>query len=103
MSEPKDDAGVTGPLQGVRVLALTRILAGPTAAQLLGDYGADVVKIERPGSGDDTRQWGPPWLGIESALLTPVHQCIFASMRYPNGFGSGCRNGCSQFVPVGMV
>ena len=41
--------------------------------QLLGDYGADVVKIERPGKGDDTRQWGPPWLGSESALF-PVHQ-----------------------------
>ena len=41
---------------------MSRILAGPWAGQLLGDYGADVVKIERPGSGDDTRHWGPPWL-----------------------------------------
>ncbi|MDH3747610.1 MAG: CoA transferase [Gammaproteobacteria bacterium] len=52
-------------LNGIRVLDLSRILAGPWASQLLGDYGADVVKIERPGSGDDTRQWGPPWLGGE--------------------------------------
>jgi len=50
-------------LQGVRVLDLSRVLAGPWATQLLGDYGADVVKVERPGSGDDTRAWGPPWLG----------------------------------------
>ena len=45
---------------------MSRVLAGPWAAQLLGDYGADVVKLERPGSGDDTRHWGPPWLdGVE--------------------------------------
>ena len=51
-----------GPLQGVKILELSRVLAGPWAGQLLADYGADVIKIERPGSGDDTRQWGPPWL-----------------------------------------
>lgn len=52
-----------GPLAGIRVLDLSRVLAGPWASQLLGDFGADVVKVERPGSGDDTRRWGPPWLG----------------------------------------
>ena len=51
-----------GPLAGIRILDLSRVLAGPWATQLLGDYGADVVKVERPGSGDDTRHWGPPWL-----------------------------------------
>lgn len=51
-----------GPLDGVRVLDLSRILAGPTCTQLLGDYGADILKIERPGAGDDTRQWGPPFV-----------------------------------------
>jgi crotonobetainyl-CoA:carnitine CoA-transferase CaiB-like acyl-CoA transferase len=49
-------------LAGVRVLDLTRILAGPTCTQLLGDLGADVVKVERPGAGDDTRRWGPPFV-----------------------------------------
>ena len=54
---------MTGPIQGIKILDMSRVLAGPWAGQLLGDYGADVVKIERPGLGDDTRQWGPPWLG----------------------------------------
>ncbi len=53
---------MTAPLHGLRVLDLTRILAGPTATQLLGDLGCDVIKIERAGAGDDTRKWGPPYL-----------------------------------------
>ena len=53
---------MSAPLENIRVLDMSRVLAGPWASQLLGDYGADVVKIERPECGDDTRQWGPPWL-----------------------------------------
>lgn len=53
---------MAGPLEGVRILDLSRILAGPTCTQLLGDLGADVIKIEKPGAGDDTRGWGPPFV-----------------------------------------
>ncbi len=53
---------MTGPLSGIRILDLSRILAGPICTQLLGDYGADVIKIEKPGAGDDTRTWGPPFV-----------------------------------------
>src|SRR5271169_4643801 len=52
----------TGPLMGLRVFDLTRVLAGPTCAQMLGDLGAEIIKIERPGAGDDTRGFAPPFM-----------------------------------------
>lgn len=65
---------MTLPLEGVRVVDLTRVLAGPLATMLLGDLGADVVKVERPGKGDDTRAWGPPFLEGESAYFLGVNR-----------------------------
>ena len=57
----------TLPLAGIKVLDLSRVLAGPWATQLLADQGATVIKIERAGAGDDTRQWGPPWWTDDTA------------------------------------
>jgi crotonobetainyl-CoA:carnitine CoA-transferase CaiB-like acyl-CoA transferase len=61
---------MTGPLDGLIVADFSRVLAGPYASMLLGDLGADVIKVERPGSGDDTRAWGPPWRdGVSTYFL----------------------------------
>jgi crotonobetainyl-CoA:carnitine CoA-transferase CaiB-like acyl-CoA transferase len=58
-----EPAAALRPLEGIKVLDLSRVLAGPWCTQLLADLGAEVTKVERPGAGDDTRHWGPPWHG----------------------------------------
>ncbi len=84
----------TPPLHGLRVLELARILAGPWVGQTLADLGADVVKVERPGAGDDTRSWGPPFVqGADGAALSAAyfHACnrgkrsIAADFETPGG------------------
>ena len=66
-----------GPLDGLLVADFSRVLAGPLATMTLADLGADVVKVERPGAGDDTRQWGPPWTESSSAYF----ECVNRSKR----------------------
>ena len=58
----------------MRVLDLSRVLAGPFATMVLGDLGADVLKVERPGVGDDTRRWGPPFAGADAVYFTAVNR-----------------------------
>jgi len=65
---------MTLPLDGLRVLDLTRALAGPFCAQMLGDMGADIVKVEQPGVGDNARGWGPPFQGGESSYFLSVNR-----------------------------
>ncbi|KAM3929005.1 succinyl-CoA:glutarate CoA-transferase [Leptodactylus fuscus] len=76
------------PLDGVKILDLTRVLAGPFATMILGDLGAEVIKVEKPGSGDDTRSWGPPFVGNESAYFLSVNRnkkSIAVNMKDPKG------------------
>ena len=67
-------AAPAGALAGIRVIDLTRVLAGPLCTMMLGDMGADIIKIEPPGSGDDTRRWGPPFIANESAYFLGVNR-----------------------------
>lgn len=69
------------PLAGIRVLDLSRVLAGPWAGQILADYGAEVLKVERPGTGDDTRSWGPPWWGEGEARVAAYFVCANRGKR----------------------
>ena len=76
------------PLSGIRVLDLSRILAGPYCTMILGDLGAEIVKVERPGTGDDTRTWGPPFAGGESAYYLCCNRnkrSIAIDLKSPRG------------------
>ena len=86
---------MTGPLTGVTVLDLSRVMAGPWAGQILADLGARVIKVERPGVGDETRSWGPPYLTTKddggvgaSAYFLSVNRgkkSIGVDLRTPGG------------------
>lgn len=90
MSNPSESSDAPMLLEGVVVVDLTRILAGPWCTQMLGDYGAEVIKIERPGTGDDTRTWGPPWMGRAEG----------ESRRDSTYFGSANRNKKSVVLDI---
>ena len=76
-----------GALDGVRVLDLSRILAGPACTQVLGDLGADILKIEKPGAGDDTRHWGPPFLQGPDGEATSESAYYLAANRNKRSLG----------------
>src|SRR5688572_544474 len=86
---------MAGPLAGIRVLDLSRVLAGPWAGQNLADLGAEVIKVERPKSGDDSRAFGPPWIKdaqgrdtSDSAYFTSANRgkkSITVNLRKPDG------------------
>jgi crotonobetainyl-CoA:carnitine CoA-transferase CaiB-like acyl-CoA transferase len=80
-------ARATKPLSGVRVLDLTRVLAGPFCSMILGDMGAEVIKVEEPGKGDDTRRW-PPFVGGEATYFMAVNRnkhSITLNLKAPDG------------------
>jgi len=79
---------VAGPLAGLRVLDLTRALSGPFATMILGDLGADVIKVEDIWHGDDTRRWGPPFQGDDAAYFLSVNRNkrgLSVNMKAPDG------------------
>src|SRR5215813_4595367 len=76
------------PLHGIRVLDLSRVLAGPYCTMVLGDLGADVIKVENPDGGDDTRSWGPPFVGGESAYFLSINRnkrSVTLNLKVPRG------------------
>src|SRR5579864_8375092 len=83
---------MAGPLAGVHVLDLARVLAGPYAAMLLGDLGAEVIKVERPGQGDDTRHWGPPFVSAAGSEV--------AGGEVAGGEAAGDRGESTYFLSV---
>jgi crotonobetainyl-CoA:carnitine CoA-transferase CaiB-like acyl-CoA transferase len=79
---------MSGPLDGVKVLDLTRALAGPYCTMVLGDLGAEVVKVEQPGSGDETRGWGPPFIADQSAYFISINRnkkSLTLDLKHPAG------------------
>uniref|UniRef100_A0A8C5MNS8 Succinyl-CoA:glutarate CoA-transferase n=2 Tax=Leptobrachium leishanense TaxID=445787 RepID=A0A8C5MNS8_9ANUR len=96
------------PLEGIKVLDLTRVLAGPFATMILGDLGAEIIKVEKPGSGDDTRSWGPPFLGTESAYFLSINRnkkSIAVNMKNARGtkiiqeLAQGCDVFIENYIP----
>jgi crotonobetainyl-CoA:carnitine CoA-transferase CaiB-like acyl-CoA transferase len=85
---PMNDNPTMAALSDLLILDLSRVLAGPYCTMLLGDYGAEVIKVEEPGSGDGTRGWGPPWVGDQSAYFLAANRnkrSITVNLKSPEG------------------
>ena len=85
---PSGESTPTSPLEGIRVVDLTRFMAGPFGTAMLADYGAEVLKIEPPGEGDGARAWGPPFAGGESIYFLSVNRnkrSLTLNLRHPEG------------------
>ena len=98
-----DDPEGTLPLSGVRVADFTRVLAVPLATMVLADLGADVIKVERPGTGDDTRAWGPPFVGEDAAYFLSLNRnkrSIALDLSTPEGAEAARRLALSSDVVV---
>src|SRR5690606_36162435 len=83
-----DRGTMSGPLDGLTIVDLTRVLSGPYCTMVLADLGARVIKVEHPGHGDDTRQWGPPFVGPESAYFLSINrnkESVTVDFKHPQG------------------
>ena len=92
---------MTMALDDVKVLDLSHALAGPFASTLLGDFGADVVKVEPPGDGDISRAWGPPFYGSEPSYFVNLHRnkkSVEIDLKHPEGIPMGAINTIDQIV-----
>src|ERR687886_2277883 len=92
---------MTGPLDGVLVVDLTRALAGPHAAMMLGDLGARVIKVESPGAGDDTRGWGPPFVQPEGAARESTY--FLAANRNKESIALDLKDDADRAVLTGLI
>jgi crotonobetainyl-CoA:carnitine CoA-transferase CaiB-like acyl-CoA transferase len=91
------------PLDGIRIFDLTRILAGPTCTQALGDLGADVIKIERAGAGDDTRKWGPPYVVDKDGKATHESAYYLSANRNKRSMSLDLRNPEGQAIARKLI
>ncbi|XP_063968371.1 succinate--hydroxymethylglutarate CoA-transferase-like isoform X2 [Lytechinus pictus] len=99
-------SSVSSPLTGIRVVDLSRVLAGPFCSMLLGDLGAEVIKIERPGTGDETRHWGPPFINGESCYFLSVNRnkkSLAVNLKHPKGIEVVKKEGDPCKVGVAMT
>lgn len=92
-----------GALTGLRVFDLSRVLAGPSATQALGDLGADIIKIERPGEGDDTRHWGPPFLTDNEGVPLPESAYYAAANRNKRSVAIDLASEAGQAVALDLL